>query len=100
MKKSLSSLAVLAIASAGMGGAIVAPAQPVPVAQVSQQAPAKQVPAQQDIQRITKRVARMAGGYLMTRGDTRRSGPGWSNKHVQRMATKARNVKRHRAANR
>lgn len=32
-----------------------------------------------------------------SRGRERRSGPGWSNRHVKRMAVKARNVKRHRA---
>lgn len=30
-------------------------------------------------------------------GTPRRAGPGWSNRHVKRMAVKARNVKRHRA---
>jgi len=100
MKKSLSHLAAMAIASAGMGGAMIAPAQAVPTAQASHQTPAKQVPVQQDQQRMTRRVSRMVGGYINTRGDTRRAGPGWSNKHVQRMATKARNVKRARAANR
>ena len=35
-----------------------------------------------------------------SRGSQRRAGPGWSNRHVKRMAVKARNVKRHRANNR
>lgn len=32
------------------------------------------------------------------RGQARRRGPGWSNRHVQRMAAKKRNQARHRAA--
>lgn len=38
------------------------------------------------------------GGELAA--SMRRARPGWSNRHVQRMARKRRNVKRHRAANR
>jgi len=35
-----------------------------------------------------------------SRGHQRRAGPGWSNRHVKRMAVKARNVKAHRARSR
>jgi hypothetical protein len=40
------------------------------------------------------------GGLAFTRGSQRRARPGWSNKHVQRMATKRRNQARHRRAGR
>lgn len=35
-----------------------------------------------------------------SRGVNRRSGPGWSNRHVKRMALKARNVRKFRNSNR
>jgi hypothetical protein len=43
-----------------------------------------------------------AGGGIScptgSRGIDRATGPGWSNAHAKRVASKARNVKRHRAA--
>lgn len=35
-----------------------------------------------------------------SRGSSRATGPGWSHAHAKRLARKARNVKRHRAASR
>jgi hypothetical protein len=35
-----------------------------------------------------------------SRGSERRRGPGWTNAHAKRVSVKARNVRRHRAANR
>ena len=101
MKNSKIGLAAL-LATASMMGAVSVPqaAQSQPIASASQQAPSKQTPAPVDQQRTTKRVRALTGGYIKTRGDYRRSGPGWTNRHVKRMAVKARNVKRHRQASR
>ena len=100
MKKTLPSLAALAVVGALGGGATpVTPMANAQTVQASQQAPVKQVPAQQDQQRQTKCV-RVTPAHSLTRGDTRRWGPGWTNRHVKRLAVKARNVKRNRLANR
>ena len=72
------------------------PAASQPTASPTQQSPAKQVPAQPDQKRTTKRVRVQLRGAAPTRGDMRRAGPGWSNKHVQRTAAKAKNIKRGR----
>lgn len=100
-KTSLPALAALAVlGSLGGGAAPITPmANSVQTVQATQQAPVKQVPAQQDQQRQTKRV-RVTPAHRPTRGDLRRSGPGWTNRHVKRLAVKARNVKRNRTAQR
>jgi hypothetical protein len=38
------------------------------------------------------------GNGFGTRGSERRAGPGWTNRHAQRVAKKTRNVARHRKA--
>lgn len=47
--------------------------------------------------RAERRQRNALGGARPTR---RRRGPGWTNKHVQRMASKKRNVSRNRSAHR
>lgn len=103
--KLLSGAALLALAGASSMGAILA--QPVAqalqaerAARASQPTPLKNAPAPVDQQRRTNAVRRLVGGYSATRGDGRRAGPGWSNKHAQRVAKKARNVKRARSGSR
>lgn len=89
------SLALLAASGVGALGSVsqasmarsVSPSEPAPV---------KNSPAPADQQRRTNPVRRLIGGYSATRGDGRRAGLGWSNKHAQRVAKKARNVKRSR----
>ena len=97
MKRTL----IASSAAAHLLMALAAASAPLPVGSQptvspTQQAPAKQVPAQPDQKRTTKRVRVQLRGALPTRGDTRRAGPGWSNKHVQRTAAKAKNTKRGR----
>ncbi|OYZ76054.1 MULTISPECIES: hypothetical protein [unclassified Polaromonas] len=91
---SLSMALLVASSVAGLGA--VAQASSTRSVSPSSPAPAKNAPAPVDQQRRTNAVRRMVGGYSATRGDGRRAGPGWSNKHAQRVAKKARNVKRSR----
>ena len=51
------------------------------------------------IDRNTRRVL-LGGGAAFGGSYFRRAGPGWTNAHQKRVALKARNVKRHRAARR
>lgn len=100
--KLLSGAAMMAVLGASGMGALMATsaAQSVPTVSASQPAPVKNSPAPADQQRRTNPVRRLVGGYSATRGDSRRARPGWSNKHVQRVAKKARNVKRSRKGGR
>lgn len=94
-------MAMALLASSGLGVVIVASsAQAVPSVSASQPSPTKNSPVPQDQQRRTNPVRRMVGGYSGTRGDGRRAGPGWTNKHAQRLAKKAQNVKRSRKGSR
>lgn len=95
---SLSMALLVASSVAGLGA--VAQASSTRSVSPSSPAPAKNAPAPVDQQRRTNAVRRMVGGYSATRGDGRRAGPGWSNKHAQRVAKKARNVKRARSGSR
>lgn len=60
----------------------------------------KSAPAATLLERLalinSRRLIRGASG--LTGKDFRRAGPGWSNKHVQRMALKKRNQAKHRKA--
>lgn len=94
MKSSLASIAALAVmASLSSGSLPLTPAQAGVSVSSSQQSPTKNAPAPQDQQRRTAAVRRTTG-YGLTRRDLFGGGPGWTNKHVQRMAKKKRNVKR------
>ena len=96
MKSSLASIAALAVmASLSSGSLPLTPAQAGVSVSSSQQSPTKNAPAPQDQQRRTAAVRRTTG-YGLTRRDLFGGGPGWTNKHVQRMAKKKRNVKRSR----
>lgn len=94
----LSGVAMVAVlgASALNSSVAIRVAEAVPTARLTQTGPVKNSPAPVDQQRRTNAVRRLAGGYSASRGDSRRAGPGWSNKHAQRVAKKARNVKRSR----
>lgn len=46
------------------------------------------------------RTDRLGGQWARTTRGGRRAGYGWTNRHAQRVARKAKNVRRHRAANR
>lgn len=96
-----SALALAILGSTGLSAVVAVPpsAQTVPSASASQPTPVKISPApQEDRQRRTNAVKRMVSGDGNTR--RRRSGPGWTNKHAQRVARKARNVRRSRQASR
>jgi len=93
--KLLAAATMAAALASGMGG-LLATTSTVQSVRASQPAPTKNAPAPVDQQRRTNSVRRLAGGYSATRGDGRRAGLGWSNKHAQRVAKKARNVKRSR----
>lgn len=100
-KQLLASSAALALFAASAGGVIPQTVSAgTNVANQSQDSSNKQTPAPVEQKRTTRRVRALTGGYMATRGDFRRAGPGWSNRQVQRMATKARNVKRSRASGR
>jgi hypothetical protein len=97
MKSSISAITSMALLAAmsGIAGLPLTPAQAGVSVSTSQQSPTKNAPAPQDQQRRTAAVRRMSGVGL-TRRDLFGGGPGWTNKHVQRMAKKKRNVKRSR----
>ena len=94
-KELLSSLAITAMMAASLSPVSVSSAQAGRAisATSGQQSPTKNAPAPQDQQRRTAAVRRTTG-YGLTRRDLFGGGPGWTNKHVQRMAKKKRNVKR------
>ena len=96
-KELLSGLAFAAMMAAALPPMPTSSAQSGRVinASTSQQSPIKNAPAPQDKQRRTAAVRRWNGGAL-TRRDLFGGGPGWTNKQVQRMAKKKRNVARSR----
>lgn len=87
------------VAMSGLAGLPINSSQAGMSVSSSHQTPTKKAPAQQDQQRRTTAVRRMSGGGL-TKRDLFGGGPGWTNKHVQRMAAKKRNVKRSRKSGR
>lgn len=107
-RSSLMALAAMAIAGAGIGHIGVDRAQPGSERNGTSyfDSQGRLVVESQPVQRnnapsAIERALGMFGGYRSgSRGHQRRAGPGWSNRHVKRMAVKARNVKRHRARSR
>ncbi len=87
-------------ASALSSGVVARLAEAGVSVQANQPAPTKNSPAPADQQRRTNVVRRLVSGYSASRADGRRAGPGWSNRHAQRVAKKARNVRRSRKADR
>lgn len=97
-KELLSGLAITAMMASALSPIPTSSAQSSRVlntSTTSQQSPTKNAPAPQDQQRRTAAVRRWNGGAL-TRRDLFGGGPGWTNKQVQRMAKKKRNVARSR----
>ena len=90
-----------AFAAASLAGSVVTVADPVQSARTSSsetKQPTKQRgPAGGFSQAIQAALSPSGNG---SRGVNRRSGPGWSNRHVKRMALKARNVRKFRNSNR
>ena len=88
--------AVAAIAGMPAGGGNTMRITNQAAAQTSASAAEKGTPAPTKQQRGNK--LGIFGGSLFTVGRTpRRPGPGWTNKHAQRLAKKARNIKRHKS---
>lgn len=99
MRKSLPFLAALAAVGALPNIHVGGFARTAPVATASQAPSAQQQPAST----TQSAVASAAWDrWWSRRKATRRAGypdgPGWSNRHVKRMATKRRNQQRHKAA--
>ena len=53
---------------------------------------------QRSVSRHVAKKALLFGGFGASGGNARRAGYGWTNRHAQRVALKARNKARHRAA--
>lgn len=95
MKNSLVGLAAVAVLAGGMPSSNFS--NQVRSLQTQSGTTQKQSVSQGAQNRTTRRAMQLNAGSG-SRGWQRRRGPGWTVRQVQRMATKARNIKRHRAA--
>lgn len=87
-------LAAAALGSLSASAVVVDGGRVVRVGASSVQPDAAQTPRDQKAVNVAPVYRRTSG----SRGWERRAGPGWTNRHVQRMAAKKRNQARHRAA--
>lgn len=100
--KSNSRAALLALATLSAVGAFNAgPGSPgAPAQQITESRTARDTPANKQQAPVGNPMRALlgTGNFGNSRGRRRRRGPGWTQAHVQRLARKARNVKRHRAS--